>query len=197
MKNKSTFLILILLGFLLSANSTFAQFNDYTAKLGIQMNGLLSDTEFDKDLRPSEAEFKFSFLGRLFLRFELITEVVEAEVGGGFGRLSGVDTDNKNWWTYIAPFDVKLILSPFEMDVWNPYLYGGAGYMYFNNDKKPSIPSPNPVKENGWTAIFPVGGGFEVGLSDALILDFSGGYTFSLSDDLCCWFNFCKWLWCF
>jgi len=95
MKNKSTFLILILLGFLLSANSTFAQFNDYTAKLGIQMNGLLSDTEFDKDLRPSDAEFKFSFLGRLFLRFELITEVVEAEVGGGFGRISGVDTDNK------------------------------------------------------------------------------------------------------
>ena len=39
-------------------------------------------------------------------------------------------------------------------------------------------------KQKGWTAIFPVGGGFEVGLSDALLLDFSGGYTFTLSDDL-------------
>jgi len=191
MKNKSTFLILILLGFLLFANSTFAQFNDYTAKLGIQMNGLLSDTEFDKDLRPSDADFKFSFLGRLFLRFELITEVVEAEVGGGIGRLSGEYEDsiaaNHNWWTYIVPLDVKLILSPFEMDIWNPYLFGGAGYMYFTNDKKPEhVPDPEKLsdKETGWTAIFPVGGGFEIGLSDALILDFSGGYTFTLSDDL-------------
>lgn len=191
MKNKSTFLILFLLGFLFSANLTFAQFNDYTAKLGIQFNGLLSDTEFDKDLRPSDAEFKFSFLGRAFLRFELITEVIEAEVGGGFGRLSGEYEDinkvNFNWWTYIIPLDARIILSPFDMDVWNPYAYGGAGYMHFSNDKKPTqVPNQDKLsdKESGWTASFPVGGGFEIGLSDALILDFSGGYTFTLSDDL-------------
>ncbi|RKY94040.1 MAG: OmpA family protein [Ignavibacteriae bacterium] len=177
---------LFLLGFLLSTNASFAQFNDYTVKLGLQGNGLLSDTEFDKELKPTNAEFKFSGLGRVFLRFEFFTEVLEAEVGGGFGRLAGVDTDNENWWTYIIPLDFRFILSPFEMDVWNPYVYGGAGGMHFNNDKMPSnVPLQNlPDKEKGWTAIFPVGGGFEIGLSDAIIIDVSGGYTFTLSDDL-------------
>ncbi len=185
MKNSLTklFLLIILLFVIKSAN-IYAQFNDYTIKLGVQANGILTDTEFDKELRPSNADFKFSGLGRLFLRFEFFTEILEAEVGGGFGRLAGVDTDNNNWWTYIIPFDFRFILSPFEMDVWNPYLYGGAGGMYFTVDKMPSVSSPQETKENGWTGIFPIGGGFEIGISDAFIIDISGGYTFTLSDDL-------------
>ena len=177
------FLLIIFLFVITSVNS-YAQFNDYTIKLGVQVNALLSDTEFDKDLRPSDADFKFSGLGRLFLRFEFFTEALEAEIGGGFGRLAGVDTENKNWWTYIIPFDFRFILSPFEMDVWNPYLYVGAGGMYFSVDKMPSVPSPQETMENGWTGIFPVGGGFEIGISDAFIIDISGGYIFTLSDDL-------------
>ena len=177
----SLFIIFI---FAISLVNTYAQFNDYTIKLGVQANALLSDTEFDKELRPSDADFKFSGLGRLFLRFEFFTEALEAEVGGGFGRLAGVDTENNNWWTYIVPFDFRFILSPFEMDVWNPYLYGGAGGMYVSVDKMPSVPSPQETKENGWTGIFPVGGGFEIGISDAFIIDISGGYTYTLSDDL-------------
>jgi outer membrane protein OmpA-like peptidoglycan-associated protein/opacity protein-like surface antigen len=185
MKNSYTkLLLLITLLFVITSVNSNAQFNDYTIKLGVQANGLLTDTEFDKEQRPSDAEFKFSGLGRLFLRFEFFTEALEAEVGGGFGRLAGVDTQNKNWWTYIIPFDFRFILSPFEMDVWNPYLYGGAGGMYFSVDKMPSVPSPQETKENGWTGIFPVGGGFEIGLSDAFIIDISGGYTYTLSDDL-------------
>ncbi|MGB5894207.1 MAG: OmpA family protein [Ignavibacteriaceae bacterium] len=185
MKNSFTRLILLIIFlFVITSVNSYSQFNDYTIKLGVQANGLLTDTEFDKEQRPSNAEFKFSGLGRLFLRFEFFTEALEAEVGGGFGRLAGVDTQNKNWWTYIIPFDFRFILSPFEMDVWNPYLYGGAGGMYFSVDKMPSVPSPQETKENGWAGIFPVGGGFEIGLSDAFIIDISGGYTFTLSDDL-------------
>ncbi len=185
MKNSfSQISLLIIFIFSISLVNSYAQFNDYTIKLGVQANAILTDTEFDKDLRPSDADFKFSGLGRLFLRFEFFTEALEAEVGGGFGRLAGVDTENMNWWTYIIPFDVRLILSPFEMDVWNPYLYGGAGGMYFSVDKLPSVPSPQETKESGWTGIFPVGGGFEIGISDAFIIDISGGYTYTLSDDL-------------
>lgn len=177
---------LLILIFFISVSNSKAQFNDYTVKLGLQANGILTDTEFDKENRPSDPQYKFSGLGRLFLRFEFFTPVVEMEVGGGFGRLAGLDTDNNNWWTYIIPLDARVILSPFDMDVWSPYLYGGAGGMYFNNDKKPSnVPLDRvPEKATGWTTIFPVGGGFEVALSDAITLDFSGGYTFTLSDDL-------------
>ena len=60
------FLLIIFLFVITSVNS-YAQFNDYTIKLGVQVNALLSDTELDKDLRPSDADFKFSGLGRLFL----------------------------------------------------------------------------------------------------------------------------------
>jgi len=176
-------LAFLLVGFLFQSNSV-AQFNDYTLKLGIQANGLLTDTEFDKENQPSDPKYKFSGLGRLFLRFEPGTEYIEFEVGGGFGRLAGLDSANNNWWTYIIPFDARLILSPFDMDVWNPYIFGGVGGMYFNNDNPPDIPSPDETKTEGWTTIFPIGAGFEVALSDALLLDFNGGYTFTLSDDL-------------
>ena len=175
---------LLVLTLIVSSGSVFAQFNDYKAKFGIQLNGILPDTEFDKDMKPSNADFKFSYLGRAYVRFELITHVVETEIGGGFGRLSGVDTTNQTWRSYVIPFDLRFIISPFEMDVWNPYAYGGIGIMYFKNDTKPSYPSPNPVNEEGWTGIFPVGAGVEIGLSDALCLDISGGYTFTLTDDL-------------
>ena len=174
---------LLLLVFLFLITNSYAQFNDYTVKLGLQANGILTDTEFDKENKPSDPEYKFSGLGRLFLRFEFFTPVVEMEVGGGFGRLAGIDTAKNNWWTYMIPIDLRVILSPFEMDVWSPYLYGGVGAMYFNNDDPPSDVFNNG-KEEGWTTMFPVGGGFEVALSEAITLDFSGGYTFTLSDDL-------------
>ena len=173
-----------LLFFLLfSFSNSYAQFNDYTVKLGIQANALLPDTEFDKENKPASPEYKFSGLGRLFVRFEFFTPVVEMEAGGGFGRLAGIDTAKNNWWTYMIPLDLRVILSPFDMDVWSPYLYGGVGAMYFNNDDPPSD-AFNNGKEEGWTTMFPVGGGFEVALSEAITLDFSGGYTFTLSDDL-------------
>lgn len=185
MKNYFTgqFRYLLILIFFISLSSSNAQFNDYTIKLGLQANGILPDTEFDKENKPKDPEYKFSGLGRLFLRFEFFTPVVEMEVGGGFGRLAGIDTVKNNWWTTIIPVDFRVILSPFDMDVWSPYLYGGVGGMYFNNDDPPSEPFNNG-KEEGWTTIFPVGGGFEVALSEAITLDFSGGYTFTLSDDL-------------
>jgi outer membrane protein OmpA-like peptidoglycan-associated protein len=193
MKNYFTiqFLCILTLTFVFFASNLQAQFNDYTLKLGLQANGLLADTEFDKENRPSDPQYKFSGLGRLFLRFEFFTPVVETEIGGGFGRLAGLDTTNSNWWTYIIPLDFRVIISPFDMDVWNPYLYGGVGALYFNNDKQPSQVGQDrlPDKKNGWTTVFPVGGGFEVALSDALTLDFSGGYNFTQSDDLNGWNN--------
>jgi outer membrane protein OmpA-like peptidoglycan-associated protein len=186
MTNFFTVKLILALVFLISVFSphSSAQFNDYTLKLGLQANGLLTDTEFDKENRPPDPEYKFSGLGRLFLRFEFFTQYVETEIGGGFGRLAGLDSENNNWWTYIIPIDLRLIISPFDMDVWNPYLFGGAGAMYFNIDKAPLVESPKPTEDQGWTTIFPVGGGFEVALGDALTLDFFGGYTFTLSDDL-------------
>jgi len=185
LSSKNLIAVYLILFAAIFTSSSFAQFNDYSAKVGIQFHGLLPDTEFDKDLRPDNADLKFSFLGRAFVRFEFFTPIVETELGGGVGLLSGVDFDNINWRTIIIPFDVRFILSPFDMDVWDPYVYAGAGGMYFNIDKKPSVQSPDTdIEENGTKGQFPVGGGFSVAVSDAVLLDFSGGYTFTLTDDL-------------
>ncbi|MCW8818059.1 MAG: OmpA family protein, partial [Ignavibacteriaceae bacterium] len=125
MNNSSTikFILLFAFIFFLHTSKSVGQFNDYTLKLGLQANGLLSDTEFDKENRPSDPKYKFSGLGRLFIRFEFFTPVIETEIGGGFGKLAGLDTTNGNWWTYIIPADLRFIISPFDMDVWNPYIY--------------------------------------------------------------------------
>ena len=129
MNSYSTFSFIFLFTFLfiLNTSNSRAQFNDYSLKLGLQANGLVTDTEFDKENRPPDPKYKFSGLGRLFIRFEFFTPVVEMEIGGGFGRLAGLDTTNSNWWTYIIPGDLRFIISPFDMDVWNPYIYGGVG----------------------------------------------------------------------
>jgi outer membrane protein OmpA-like peptidoglycan-associated protein len=188
MKPHITKQMFILLGVLcfFAVNHSLAQFNDYTAKVGLQFNGLLPDTEFDKDLKVDDADFKFSYLARAFVRFEFFTPVLETELGAGFGQIRGVDFDNQEWNTNIIPVDLRFILTPFDMDVWDPFVYGGVGAMNFNNDKKPTtVPTDRaPDEEKGWTAFFPVGVGFDVAVSDAVLLDFSGGYTFTLNDDL-------------
>jgi outer membrane protein OmpA-like peptidoglycan-associated protein len=186
MKSNHNAIFLFVLALVIGINfSASAQFNDYTAKFGIQINALMPDTEFDKENRPADADYKLAYLGRALVRFEFFTEVLEVEIGAGFGQLQGVDFNNELWRTNLIPVDLRLILSPFDMDVWNPYAYGGVGGLYYTIDKTPSVPSPKePSGGDEWTTIFPIGGGFEIGLSEALILDVTGGYTFTQTDDL-------------
>ena len=128
MKSHNNSIFLLVLVLVVGINfSASAQFNDYTAKFGIQINALLPDTEFDKELRPDNADYKLAYLGRALVRFEFFTEVLEVEIGAGFGQLQGVDFNNELWRTNLIPVDLRLILSPFDMDVWNPYAYGGVG----------------------------------------------------------------------
>ena len=74
-----------------------------------------------------------------FLRFEFFTPVLETEIGGGFGQLRGVDSENQEWNTNMIPIDLRFILSPFDMDVWGPFVYAGVGGLYFDNDKIPQV----------------------------------------------------------
>ena len=178
-------MLVLLVLFIFQAN-VFCQFNDYSTKIGLQFNGLLSDTEFDKDLKPDNADFKFSYLGRLFLRFELGTPILEGEVGAGYGSLAGVDFTNAEWKTSLIPIDFRLILSPFDMKGWNPYGFAGGGVLNFTVETRPVSPSPNTtdLKDEGWVGFVPVGLGIEFALSDNLLLDISGGYSLAFDDNL-------------
>ena len=184
---KKLFYLLVLLGLVAMSQPNYAQFNDYTTKFGFQVNGLLPDTEFDKDLRPDGASFEFSYLARLFMRFELGTDVLETEIGAGYGSLSGVDFTNSKWRTTIIPLDLRLIFNPLDTEGWNPYGFAGIGYLNYSVQDKPVSVSPNPndvLKESDWAAFIPFGLGIEIALSENMLLDLSGGYTQTFTDNL-------------
>jgi outer membrane protein OmpA-like peptidoglycan-associated protein/opacity protein-like surface antigen len=184
---KKLIYILVLIGLSGISQTLQAQFNDYSTKFGFQINGLLPDTEFDKDLRPDGADFKFSYLGRLFMRFELGTEILETELGAGYGTLSGVDFTNSEWKTTIIPLDIRLIFNPLETEGWNPYGFAGIGYMNYKVETKPVSLSPitgDELTENDWSLFIPAGLGMEIVLSENMLLDIAGGYTYTLTDNL-------------
>ena len=124
-------------------STSYSQFDDYSTKIGVQFNGLLPDTEFEKENKVSNADFKFSYLGRLFLRFELIKQFVETEVGAGYGSIAGVDFTNSEYKTEIIPLDLKFILSPFNIKAINPYGYAGIGMLHYSVKTLPVSVSPN------------------------------------------------------
>lgn len=180
------FLIPLIAILFIASIKTYPQLNDYNMKFGIQFNGLFPDTEFEKELKTKNADFKFSYLGRAFFRFELITQLIEFEFGAGYGSIAGVDYENYEYRTELAPFDIKLILSPFKFKAINPYAYGGVGILPYRvkSFPKQTRPSPGPVMAEGWNQFYPVGGGVEIRLTDDLAIDVSGGYNYAFTDNL-------------
>ena len=174
-KTGTLFLIFVLFGFL---NNVKAQFNDYAIKFGLQGNGLIPAVEFNND------KLETSFLGRGIVRIEL-SDLLDLELGAGYGRLAGDDHLDDYWRTDIIPFDSRIMVSPLHSDTWNPYLYIGAGYLKWEVKDKPRSPSPFPfIKDSGWDFFIPAGFGFEVAISDVVTLDFTGGYNYTFTDNL-------------
>lgn len=155
-----------------------AQSRDYDTKFGIQFNGLMGMTEFYES-----NNFKPGYLGRAFLRFEL-GHAVETEIGGGYGMIHGLDFSENYFQTELIPVDLRFLVRPFNSESFNPYLYAGIGALKYKVKDLPFNQQPDEKKGDGWTGIVPVGLGFEIGLSESIILDLSGGFTYTFTDDL-------------
>ncbi len=169
--------VLIVLMILIGSAINFAQVSDYSLKYGIQAHLLGQNTEFGND------PYKISPFFRGFFRVPLAS-AIDIEFGAGFGALKGEDNSGDYWKTNLVPADFRVILSPFTSDSWGPYLYGGIGLLRWNVENKPSSPSPSATKESGWHGVIPFGGGLEFALADNVILDISGGYNHTFTDDL-------------
>jgi len=177
MSRKSISLALFV-AILFSFSNNLAQFNDYGLKGGIQGFGLLPDGDFGYD------NIEVSYLGRAFLRIDLL-EYLDIEIGAGYGLLAGNDLSNSYWETTIIPADLRILLSPFDYKSINPYGYAGAGLIKWTVNDKPSSRSPaTNVEDDGYDLFIPLGVGLEVKLTNSLLLDISGGYSLTFTDDL-------------
>lgn len=184
MKLKYSLILAILI--LISANSN-AQFKNYNIKGGIQYQQLLPLSEFSSI---------YSFVARGFMDFE-ISNPLALELGVGYGQYNTTDdfntynssyTGSKDIKTDIIPIDARLKFSPWAKTAenWNPYIYFGVGLMNYNVKEIPVdslVPDYNG-KQNSWTATIPVGIGTEIKMSKNVLLDISGGATYTFTDNL-------------
>ena len=169
-----TLVVVLFLSF--TTKKIMAQVNGYDLKYGISFHGLLPDTDFSND------KTKFSYLVRALVRYEL-TKELELGFGAGYGLLAGYDNNQNLWETSLIPIDLRFIVSPFNLDSFSPYIYAGGGILGWSIVTS-QTESPAPVSDNGWDAMIPYGIGFEFVLSENIILDLSGGYTYTFTDEL-------------
>lgn len=156
-----------------------AQYKDYSLKYGLHIDGLLPLNEFNN----WEYGIKTSYLGRAFVRLEF-NDFLEGDLGAGYGENAGLDYNHAYYKSVMFPIDFRLHVSPFNLADWNPYLFAGIGAMFYDNKIMPTVSSPKSVKKYGWTGLVPVGIGAEFNLAEGVLLDISGGFGFSLTDNL-------------
>lgn len=181
--NKKITQFLILFSFLIISYSSNAQFKEWGTKVGFRYNQILPTNEFNPIEKLKFSIYQFSWLAQGFLAFEL-TKATEIQFAAGYGFYRGEDFNKYVYRTDIIPIDLRLRISPFDVRGWNPYFYIGVGAMNFKVKDFPRTSSPNSVNESGWTTYFPSGFGSEFAISEYVLLDFSFGGSYSLSDDL-------------
>ncbi len=158
--------------FLSLQTTTFAQFNDYNYKIGLNANYLSAQNEFGGN----------GFLGRTFLRLQ-INQLFDAELGAGYGWFSGDDFGGNEYKTNIVPIELRLLFTPFSGDTWNPYLYAGIGGSWWELVTPPLVPPMLPDdKVTDFNFLIPLGLGTEIALSRNLILDASFGWNAIIDD---------------
>jgi outer membrane protein OmpA-like peptidoglycan-associated protein len=147
----------------------FGQYKDPGLGGGIGFGDTFGQTE----LRDREAKF----FARAFLRYPLVSHL-QGELGVGLGRVGGA-----TYVTQIIPIDFHFVLSPFSFESWNPFLYAGGGALHYDLETLPPNPTPG-AKMKGWTAVFPGGVGLQFRIDDRVSFEMSGGYNYTLKEEL-------------
>jgi outer membrane protein OmpA-like peptidoglycan-associated protein len=94
------------------------------------------------------------------------------------GRVAG-----PQYSTQIIPIDYRFVLSPFSFTNWNLFLYAGFGALHYDVEAAPPQASAN-AKLQGWTGVAPGGLGLQIRLDDRISLEASGGFNYTLNDEL-------------
>ncbi len=152
----------------LLATAAAAQFDNQGLGAGVAFGATYGQTK----LKDRKAEF----LGRGFLRYGLVNHV-QVEAGLGIGRVGGAD-----YRTFIVPVDLRLDLNPFSSEKWNPFVYGGIGYLYFDQESFPSFVTQE--NQSGKTYVVPLGAGTQYLVSERTAVELSGGYNLTGTNEI-------------
>jgi outer membrane protein OmpA-like peptidoglycan-associated protein/opacity protein-like surface antigen len=187
--NKLVYL-LVVFGLIAMSQPNQAQFKDWGTKFGARYNILLPQNEFQNvgfgvNDKLSFSDYTMSWLLEGFVGFEL-TPALEMDINAGYGSYAGFDDLKGYYKSEIIPVSLRLRVSPFDLKVWNPYIYIGGGLMHYRvkyQEEQIQV-SPNEIKNDGWAGVFPLGIGAEFALSDRVLLDISLGGAFTSTTDL-------------
>lgn len=141
-------------------NQADAQFDNPTVGFGFAGGGALGDNSGDDEWVPQ-------FRG--YFQTKLISPVLLGQLGVGYTKLTAPGVYSAE--TGMA--DVRLLLIPFSSEKLNPFLYAGFGVS-------------KDITENGsdFLPMVPLGIGIQTRLGTQMLLELSGGYNLSLSDQL-------------
>lgn len=146
----------------------FSQIRDGGLAVGAKVGGALSMTESGQN--------GSGYGARGFMRHPLAPRV-RGEVGVEFLELKA-----KNFRTQLIPLDYRLVFSPASTKSWSPYLYAGAGLLYYEQERQPVNRAER--RTSGRSGVIPVGVGGQVMLDNKVALDFNGGYNLTFADGI-------------
>ncbi|RJP76165.1 MAG: OmpA family protein [Candidatus Zixiibacteriota bacterium] len=152
-----------------------AQFKDIGTELGLAVGSPVGVNENEYAEQDPQAMVRFLAAWPLFDRLQL-------EVGGGYAR-NGRQHGPYPYDTQMNPLDMRLRFAPLGTFTWFPYLYGGAGALYYHVNEGPAGTELGD-EHVGWTGYLPFGGGIQYRMNDDLSLDLCGGYNYTFTDRL-------------
>ena len=135
---------------------------------GLRTGGLLSVTELDDQVAFSSSVFLRRGLGKK----------IQGEVASGYGQFAGADYKSD-----MVMGEARLLVCPIVHPKWNPYLFGGIGVLRYDLATFPPARTPD-ASTIGMGATLPLGLGVQFALSASNLLEVSGGYTYTLRDDV-------------
>jgi len=167
MKCRTMLAVLCVLG-IVGSCTAIAQLRDQGMSMGLSVGV----TQGVTDVTSNTSQF----LARGFLRYPMFKGLL-GEIGVGEGRMGGSD-----YTTEITPLDYRFVLCPVAAEKWNPYIYAGAGALYYDVKGRPA--NPTATKLDGWTAFVPAGIGAQIKIIDGLLFEASGGYNYIFSKNV-------------
>jgi outer membrane protein OmpA-like peptidoglycan-associated protein len=169
--------IVVLFLFVLLIPLSFAQRTE-PVRFGVQFNPLLPINEF-----PLEGRIKASWIGRAMLRFG-VSPYINLEIGAGYGQYAGYDLGGDYYKTKMYPLDLRMLVKFISAESY-PYLFLGAGGMYYQVDNFPEGQvSPREVDEPGAAFFAPLGLGVQLKLSENVAVDINIGAALTTTDNL-------------